>query len=162
VSCGVGCRLGSNLVLLWLWCRLAATAPLGPLVWEPPYAAGAALKDKKNQTKQKTKEITIYKFLMEGCVLTMVATCMLKSTADKMFVGSGLWLPINHDKMIDCLFLSLCFLGNLCGIMKVLWIQLSINYTLIKQTPFLHPCITSSAHNFCISFFLFFSFFLSF
>ena len=24
VSCGVGCRRGSDLSLLWLWCRLAA------------------------------------------------------------------------------------------------------------------------------------------
>jgi len=30
--------------LLWLWCTLAATAPIQPLAWEPPYAAGAALK----------------------------------------------------------------------------------------------------------------------
>ena len=30
--------------LLWLWCRLAAVAPIGPLAWEPPYATGAALK----------------------------------------------------------------------------------------------------------------------
>ena len=32
-----------------------ATAPVGPLAWEPPYAVGAALekgkKDKKNQKK---------------------------------------------------------------------------------------------------------------
>ena len=28
--------------LLWLWRRLAATAPTGPLAWEPPYATGAA------------------------------------------------------------------------------------------------------------------------
>ena len=28
-----------DLVLPWLWYRLAATAPLGPLAWEPPYAA---------------------------------------------------------------------------------------------------------------------------
>ena len=28
--------------LLWLWCRPAATAPIRPLAWEPPYAAGAA------------------------------------------------------------------------------------------------------------------------
>ena len=27
-SCSVVCRCGSDLVLLWLWCRLAATAPL--------------------------------------------------------------------------------------------------------------------------------------
>ena len=35
VSCGVGHRRGSNLVLLWLWCRLAATAD-SPLSWELP------------------------------------------------------------------------------------------------------------------------------
>ena len=35
-------------VLLWLWCRLAAGAPIRPLDWEPPYAVGTALeKDKK-------------------------------------------------------------------------------------------------------------------
>ena len=27
-----------------LWCRLAATAPIQPLAWEPPYAMEAALK----------------------------------------------------------------------------------------------------------------------
>ena len=32
--------------LLWLWCRLAATALIRPLAWEPPYTAGAALKKK--------------------------------------------------------------------------------------------------------------------
>ena len=36
--------------LLWLWCRPAATALIGPLAWEPPYATGAALeKDKKKK-----------------------------------------------------------------------------------------------------------------
>ena len=38
---------GSDLALLWLWCRLAAAAPIQPLAWEPPYAVGAALKKKK-------------------------------------------------------------------------------------------------------------------
>ena len=33
--------------LLWLWCRLAATAPIQPLAWEPTYAVGAALKIQK-------------------------------------------------------------------------------------------------------------------
>ena len=36
-----------DLVLLWLWCRLAATAQIGPQAWEPPYAMGAALKINK-------------------------------------------------------------------------------------------------------------------
>ena len=47
MSCGVGRRRGSYLVLLWLWCRPVATAPIRPLAWEPPYAAGAALEKTK-------------------------------------------------------------------------------------------------------------------
>ena len=31
VSCGVGCRRGSDPALLWLWCRLVAKARIGPL-----------------------------------------------------------------------------------------------------------------------------------
>ena len=44
VSCGVGHRFFSDPLLLWLWCRPVATALIVPLAWEPPYAAGAALK----------------------------------------------------------------------------------------------------------------------
>ena len=33
--------------LLWLGCRPAAVAPIRPLAWEPPYAAGVAKKKKK-------------------------------------------------------------------------------------------------------------------
>ena len=40
----MGCRCGSDPVLLWLWCTSAATALIRPLAWEPPYAEGAALK----------------------------------------------------------------------------------------------------------------------
>ena len=44
MSCGVGRRCGSDpaLLRLWLWHRPVATAPIQPLAWEPPYAAGAA------------------------------------------------------------------------------------------------------------------------
>ena len=41
MSCGVGRRRGLDPALLWRWHRLAATAPIRPLAWEPPYAAGA-------------------------------------------------------------------------------------------------------------------------
>ena len=41
MSCGVGCRHGLDPVLLWPWCRPATTAPIQPLAWEPPYAAGS-------------------------------------------------------------------------------------------------------------------------
>ena len=57
MSCGVGCRHGLDPGLLWLWCRLAATAPIRPLVWEPPYATGAALeKTKKEKEKRLLRE----------------------------------------------------------------------------------------------------------
>jgi len=52
VSCSVGRRCGSDPALLWLWRRLASTAPNRPLAWEPPYAAGAAL-DKPEKRKKK-------------------------------------------------------------------------------------------------------------
>ena len=42
--------------LLWLWCRLAATAPIGPLAWEPPYAAGAAQEIATTTTTTTTKD----------------------------------------------------------------------------------------------------------
>ena len=41
VSCGVGCRRGSDPALLWLWRRPVATALIRLLAWEPPYAAGS-------------------------------------------------------------------------------------------------------------------------
>ena len=44
MSYGVGRRHGSDPVLLWLWCRLAAAALIGPLGWELPYTTGVALK----------------------------------------------------------------------------------------------------------------------
>ena len=52
VSCGVGCRRSSDPALLWLWRRPVATAPIGPLAWEPPYAAGAAQEIAKRQKKK--------------------------------------------------------------------------------------------------------------
>ena len=55
VSCGVGCRRGSDLMWLWLWHRPVATAPIRPLAWEPPYAMGAALEVAKRQKNKQNK-----------------------------------------------------------------------------------------------------------
>ena len=49
MSCGVGQRCSLDLMLLWLQCRPAAAALIGPLAWEPPYAAGAVIKKKKKE-----------------------------------------------------------------------------------------------------------------
>ena len=49
-------------MLLWLWRRLAARAPIRPLTWEPPYARGAAPeKTKRPKTNKKHKVNTIKK-----------------------------------------------------------------------------------------------------
>ena len=42
--------------LLWLGYRLAAVALIRPLAWELPFAAPAALKNKKQNTKEKIKK----------------------------------------------------------------------------------------------------------
>ena len=52
MNCGVGCKRSSDPALLWLWCRPAATALTGPLAWEPPHAAGVALKRPKQNKKR--------------------------------------------------------------------------------------------------------------
>ena len=40
-------------MLLWLWNRLAVTALIRPLAWEPPYVTGVAL---KRQTSKQTNK----------------------------------------------------------------------------------------------------------
>ena len=40
-----------------LWGRPAATAPTEPLAWEPPYAPGAALKNKNKKRKDTSPRI---------------------------------------------------------------------------------------------------------
>ena len=47
MSCGVGCKHGSDPMLLWLW--LAAVPLIGPQAWEFPYAEGVALRGKKEK-----------------------------------------------------------------------------------------------------------------
>ena len=53
MSCGLGHRCGSDLALLGLWRELAATVLVKPLAWEPPYAAGVALKRQKTKKEKK-------------------------------------------------------------------------------------------------------------
>ena len=60
VSCGEGLRCGSDLVLLWLLCRLVATASIWPLPWELPCATGAAIKRQGKKKKRPKHCVTIY------------------------------------------------------------------------------------------------------
>ena len=51
VSCDVDHTCSLDLAWLWLWlcCRSAAVAPIPPLAWQLPYAAGADLKKKNTK-----------------------------------------------------------------------------------------------------------------
>ena len=70
MNCGVGCRGGSDPVLLWLWCRPAAVALIQPLAWKNPYAAGVAPKRKKKKKKKggpdvEEKQVTRQSFSLQ-------------------------------------------------------------------------------------------------
>ena len=73
-----------------LWCRPAATAPIGPLVWEPPYAEGAALKKDKGQ-KTKNKKQKIVEEHLEATLHQVLdgyqrpTSCFLENTEDMCF-----------------------------------------------------------------------------
>ena len=54
MSCGVGCRLGSDPALLWLW--LAATAPVQSLAWERPHAMGGRRERKEERKKESERK----------------------------------------------------------------------------------------------------------
>ena len=62
MSCHVGHRCGLEPALLWLWCRLVATALIRTLAWEPPYAMGVALKKKKEKLLKLNNKKTIQFF----------------------------------------------------------------------------------------------------
>ena len=49
----VGRRSVLDPALLWLWYRLAATVPIGPLAWEPSHLAPQ--KDKKKERKKESR-----------------------------------------------------------------------------------------------------------
>ena len=69
--------LGSGMAWLWLWCRMAAITPIRPLVWEPPYAAGAALEKDEKTKKKKKKRV--------GSLLLWLYHCMTMSPFLSLF-----------------------------------------------------------------------------
>ena len=75
MSCGVDGRRVSDPVLLWLWRRPAATALIGPLAWEPPYAMGVALGKAKRQKKKSVKRVLVkpvgHNFLAVGILILL-------------------------------------------------------------------------------------------
>ena len=102
MSCGVDRRCSSDPALLWFRCRLAATAPIWPLTWEPPYAAGAALEKVKN-TKAIPKNKTKQQFILENDPGTPVLMFEIK-----MVKHSFLHVDVASEKSeLNTLFLRL-------------------------------------------------------
>ena len=85
MSCGVGCRWGSDTALLWLWCRPVARALIWPLAWELPYAAGRAIKRQKkerkkermNESKQGSKQASKHFQMSSICIWPYFQECCL-------------------------------------------------------------------------------------
>ena len=106
VSCGVGCRCGSDTELLWLWCRLVVIAPIGPLAWEPPYAAGAALEKTKKKKKKILLDISVvFSLLKTYSTLWCIDSCCLL----KFSIVLSIFLNIVVILMF--IFLPFVFLG---------------------------------------------------
>ena len=86
MSCMCMSKMWLGPMLLWLWHSLAATAPIQPLAWEPPYTSSAAPSAKKTNQKKKlymcllfNPEIVlldIYPREMGTCVYVLTCTRM--------------------------------------------------------------------------------------
>ena len=66
MSWGVDCICSSDPALPWLWYRPVVEAPIQPLAWELPYAAGVVLK------KKKIDRCLLSTFYAKGIVLDVV------------------------------------------------------------------------------------------
>ena len=84
MSYGVGRRHGSDPTLLWLWRRLVATAPIGRLAWERPYAAGVTLEKNKQEEKQ-----CFFQGFRMVCLSLLLLSSVLKAHVPLTFVGGG-------------------------------------------------------------------------
>ena len=89
MSYGVGRRCSSDPALLWLWRRPAATTPIGPLAWEPPYAAGAAQEMAKRQNKQTNKTKNRNEQALPGAI--SVYTSLRIAVKLEVFMAGSYW-----------------------------------------------------------------------
>ena len=76
MSCGVGCRRGSDPALLWLWRRPVATAQIWPLARELPCAVGAA------QEMAKKKKMPLSFWSHTTSILQALWLFLIKSTRE--------------------------------------------------------------------------------
>ena len=126
MSCGVGCRCGSDPALLWLWHRPGAASMIWPLAWELPYVAGVNLKRKKKITdfiKGKNLNINSFKFFVNHFTCRCVfLTCLWEKVSSMSYSSTILILPPNSLKFLKQHSESFCanyfFFFQACGMQK--------------------------------------------
>ena len=97
MSCGVGGRWGSDLALLWLWHRPAATAPILPLAWELPYAMGLPLKKKKRKERKKERLCTLPAFPLNlGIYISLLFSYTFLNGLNTIFFRMGFSFLCGH------------------------------------------------------------------
>ena len=100
---------------MWLWCRLVATVPIGPLAWELPYAPGAALKKTKwnemKWNKIKWNSLHILSFLMlhhfPWLLKDARCNCLITSSSSLRIY---LCIPFNINDLNFSFDFTVCFL----------------------------------------------------
>ena len=75
----MGHRRGLDPALLWLWQRLAATGPIGPLPWQSPYAVGAALKRQEKKKRERKNKSCQMNAVLSLSILSDISIATLLS-----------------------------------------------------------------------------------
>ena len=147
MSCGVCCRRSLDPAFLWLWCRVAAVAPIQPLAREHPYASGASLKrqkkkgqknspfvaNKKSCYQKKKKKKKRKKFILTSTVSEFRVNFIF----DLKYIGTTLCVHVAQISrycsfQVQC---SLCMI--LCEALRKLDVCIIIipQFTLAARTP---------------------------
>ena len=105
--CGVGRRCGLDLALLWLWHRLAATAWIRPLAWEPPHAMGVALNRQKTKKKKKFEVSLTYIVMPISTVQQSDSVThiyyFLYSFPSWSMPGDWIYSPVQYSRTLLCI-----------------------------------------------------------
>ena len=89
VSCGVGCRPGSDPIWLWLW--LAAATPIQPLAWNLLCALSGALKSKKFLKNVGGRRRMDWESGVNTCKLLCLAWMTMRSCCSAQGTMSSHW-----------------------------------------------------------------------
>ena len=107
--------------LLWLWCRPAAIDSTWPLAWEPPYAAGVALKSKK----KKKANINIFHHPQKVMTVLYILFGNLQFLLDFIFKGhhlsTSVYIYISSVSFSVVTYYAVCIYHPLFNLCLIIW-----------------------------------------